>query len=73
MGNTPKQVIKYTVHFRESPDSPQWEEGYFSKQAAEGHALRITLNGGIAIIVESLVDDIFVDPSKEENDDELEG
>lgn len=72
MSKSSKQVIKYTVHFRESPDSPQWEEGYFSKQAAEGHALRITLNGGIAIIVETLVDDIFIDPTKE-NDDDLEG
>lgn len=68
---SPPQVLKYTVHFRESSDSPQWEESYFSRAAAEGHALRVSLNGGIAIIVESMVDDIFAKPYQG-NDDDLE-
>lgn len=62
------KVLKYVVHYKESPDSPQWEETFFSKGAAEGHALRITLNGGIAVLVEELTDDIFIDPSKEKQD-----
>jgi predicted TIM-barrel enzyme len=65
----PAKVIQYVVHFRESPDSPQWEESYFSKAAADGHALRVNLNGGIAIIVENLVDDVFSKPSEGTDDD----
>lgn len=66
----PQQVIKYVVHFRDSPDSPQWEDSYFSKAAADGHALRVNLNGGIAIVVETLVDDIFSKPTTEDDSDE---
>lgn len=66
----PNQVIKYVVHFRDSPDSPQWEDSYFSKAAADGHALRVNLNGGIAIVVETLVDDIFSKPTTEDDSDE---
>ena len=66
----PNQVIKYVVHFRDSPDSPQWEDSYFSKAAADGHALRVNLNGGIALVVESLEDDIFSKPTTEDDSDE---
>jgi len=44
--------MKYVCHFRESPDSPQWEEDFATKAAADKKALEIFLDGGIAIVIE---------------------
>lgn len=41
----------YVVHFRESPDSPQWEQGPMPKDQADAYAYKIYLNGGMAVVV----------------------
>lgn len=43
--------LKYIVHFRETPDSPQWEEEFSTKAAADKKALEVFLNGGISVTV----------------------
>ena len=47
----------YTVHFREDPTSPQWEDtfdkgtDYENKVNAEKRAYEVTINGGMAVVV----------------------
>lgn len=62
-----RKVIKYTLHYRESPESPQWEEDFYTKGAADAKALSIFLGGGIAVVVEGEEDE----PSNgKDNEDE---
>jgi hypothetical protein len=62
-------VIKYVVHYREAPESPQWEEEFYTKGAADEFALRIFLAGGITVIVEG--EEESNEPEKKGNQDEL--
>jgi len=67
-------MLKHIVHYRESPDSIQWDEEFDSKSAADKRALEIFLNGGIAIVVDKEVpDEIHLGPipSTQGNDDDL--
>lgn len=49
--------IKYTVYYRESSNSPQWEDHFEkgsndeNKAAAEKRAYEIMLDGGLAVVV----------------------
>lgn len=55
MADIPK--LKYIVHFRETPDSPQWDEVFDTKAEADKKALSIFLNGGISVTVTEEVED----------------
>lgn len=48
------KTIKYVVTYRESADAPQESEEFFTKFAADHFALKINLNGGVAIVTEEL-------------------
>lgn len=63
-----RKVIKYIVHYRESPESPQWEEPFYTKGAADAFAYKIFLKGGITVIVEDEEDE--QDTSNNGADDE---
>lgn len=49
--------LKYIVHYRESPDSPQWEHETFVKAEADTFALKVFLDGGISVTVTETLDD----------------
>lgn len=50
-------MLKHICHYREAPDSPQWDEEFDTKAAADDKALQVFLNGGIAIVTEVEVAD----------------
>lgn len=53
--------IKYTVYYRESSNSPQWEDHFEkgpndeNKAAAEKRAYEIMLEGGLAVVVPTIL------------------
>lgn len=67
-GQKERKVLKYIVHYRESPESPQWEEEFYTKAAADTFAYGIFLKGGITVMTESEEDE--ADTSNKGADDE---
>lgn len=55
----PSPKMKFVVHYRENPSSPQWEDTFDkgtndeNKAQAEKRAYEIMLNGGIAVVIGS--------------------
>lgn len=53
--------LRYTVYYREAPNSPQWEDSFdkgsnnAKRAQAEKRAYEICLNGGLAVIVPSIL------------------
>lgn len=66
-------TLKYIVHYREAPESPQWEKECATKEEADRFAYNIFLNGGITVVVETEAEDIFVDPVTERLKEEDNG
>lgn len=49
--------LKYIVHYRESPDCPQWDQVFYDEKEANDFALATFLNGGISVTVTEHIDD----------------